>query len=164
MANRGGARIVSRWRCAQTAYAVSAAPALARVNSGALSRSKTCWCTSGKSRVACRNTFTVPSTTALLELCSRSSSAFMTSKVSDLSAGLYSATVSNIVTCDHWVKSLIRFIKPYTFCFVANARSPSISRRTIRQFATTDASRSEMSILRTSSRISVSASASGARS
>ena len=29
-----------------------------------------------------------------------------------LSAGLYSATVSNIVTCDHWEKSLILLIRP----------------------------------------------------
>mmetsp|Transcript_35310 Transcript_35310/g.86674 ORF Transcript_35310/g.86674 Transcript_35310/m.86674 type:complete len:310 (+) Transcript_35310:408-1337(+) len=164
VANSGGARITSRCRCAHTAYAGSAEPAAASVSSGALRRSNTCWCTSAMSSVTPRNTLTVASTTALLLCCSRSSSAFMMSKVSPLSAGGYSATTSRMVTCDHSVKSLMRLMSPYTFCLVAIASSPSTSRSTIRQLATTAASRSVASMCRRSSKICVSASASGARS
>ena len=136
LAKRGGARSVNRCRCAQTAYAGSWLSVCASVSSGAFMRSNTCWCTSGSSSVARRKHFTVASTTAELLCCSRSSSAFITSKVSVLSAGGYSAIISRIVTCAHSVKSFRRLISPYTICFVAKLFGPSISISVTRQLNT----------------------------
>mmetsp|Transcript_5556 Transcript_5556/g.21005 ORF Transcript_5556/g.21005 Transcript_5556/m.21005 type:complete len:201 (+) Transcript_5556:1246-1848(+) len=91
VANSGGALCTNKCRCAHTAYAGSCWSVCARVSKGALTFSKTCWCTSGNSNVAFKKHFTVANTTAEFECCSRSSRAFITSKVSVLLAHLYRA-------------------------------------------------------------------------